>query len=60
MKLYIWRATKIFIAFADCIEGARDVVFDYAEHMTTEEAEYVSGEPDQVEENSYAEVFPGE
>ena len=59
MKLYIWRTTKIFVAFADNITNARAYIFKFDEHMTKDEIDYVSEEPDQIIKDNYAELFPG-
>ena len=52
--------SKIFVAYADCIKNAREKIFEYYEHITSSEINYILEDADQIIDSNYAEIFPGE
>jgi hypothetical protein len=58
VKLFIWRYSRIFIAFANDIEEAKVQVLQNKMRMTMDEINYiVLSEPDEIITSKYAEIF---
>jgi hypothetical protein len=58
VKLFIWRYSRIFVAFANDIEEAKAQVLQEKMRMTMDEINYiVLSEPDEIITSTYAEIF---